>query len=615
MMQFADKSAGSKKRVIFFVCAALLVAISILGNPYRYYQYNSGRYLVLPYQAMDPELFPSDQVVTSLSRYRSLFYESLGPVHRMIGASPLNLEITIGVLYIASKILIIVALYLIAQGLTDNFWLVLVLAGWACHQKSTFVGGVGLNMPTLTHLEVVYVMALFGLYFLLSGRPLLFWFLLSAGVFVHSLAAFHLAISVAPLFLQRKPDTRHWIGGGIFAACCLLYLFLMAPPPLTVEEGKIFLEAERASSHISPFKFKVVHWAAVAGMLAVGIIGQIQFNREDKRSSLLAKFALSGAVGGIVLAFLAVASHSVKLALFQPLRTFFWVGLFCSLLLAAAAVRAFETSLAAGIILAAPLVLLALDSRWAVIFVWLALSYLGIRWFLARWWSRGSVSDPGTEIDPNWGPRTAPFTLLQAALEKYSRYGLSFIAVLILAAWALGSRQPFESLRAPVLLFPALLCLLATVVLNRQVKWRPLAAALMIVYCLAMASVESRRFFDERADADWDEIRRWCRQHTAKTDRFVTPPEKQNFRCLSLRSTRSERVTQLAWVDPYVYLQNTHDADLAARGYTESGSDLNYLLALAKEWKCEYLIARGALPPGVTPRYRAGPYSVVEVGS
>src|SRR5262245_37217081 len=537
MMKFRDNSAESKKRVLYLVCAAALVVISVLGNPYRYSQYNSGRYLVLAYKTIDPELFPKDQVVTSLSRYRSLFYEGLGTIHRMIGASSLHLEITIGLLYIASKILIVIALYLIARGLGDSFWLFIIIAGWACHQKSTFVGGVGLNMPTLTHLEVVFLASLFGLHFLFSGRPLLFWIMLSAAVFVHSLAAFHLAICAAPLFFKRETDRRHWIGGGIFVASSILYLFLMAPPALSAEEGRIFLEAESTSGHISPFKFKAVHWAAVAGMLTAGILAHLQFTRKDKRSSLLAQFALSGAIGGIVLSFLAVLSHSVKLALFQPLRTYFWVGLFSTLLLAQVAVRAFESSLAAGIVLIAPLVLIALDSRWAVVFLWLAIFYLGIRWLVVR-------------LNP----------LNLEAFESYSRFVLAFTSMLVLAAWALGARQPFESLRTPVLIVPALLCLLLTLIFYHLVKWRPLAAGLMIVYCLAMASVQSRQFFQERADANWDEISLWCRQHTAKTDRFVTPPEKQNFRCLSLRSTESERITQLSWVDPMVYLQNARDA-------------------------------------------------------
>src|SRR5262249_18264084 len=158
------------------------------------------------------------------------------------------------------------------------------------------------------------------------------------------------------------------------------------------------------------------------------------------------------------------------------------------------------------------------------------------------------------------------------------------------------------------------LCVLVTLIFYNQVKLRPIAACLMIIYCLVMASVHSRQFFDERADANWDEVGLWCRQHTAKNERFITPPEKQNFRSLSLRSTYSERISQLAWVDPFVYLQNDRDANRAARGYTETGCDLSYLLALAKEWKCQYLIVKGTLPPGVTPRYRAGPYSVVEVG-
>jgi hypothetical protein len=580
----------ANRRLTLIICAVILAAVSIFGNQYRYYQYNSGRYLVLPLKTIDPELFPNDPVVESLSRYHSLFYEGLGNGLRIVNASPASLPPVVDALYVLSKIAMTLAMILLARRLSDSLWLSIVLAAWACHLKSPFIGGVSLNMPTLTHLEVVYVMALFALIALFSGRRLLFWALLSAAIFIHSLAAFQFALCTAPLFLYKRPEREHWLGAAIFALCCLIYFLTMAPPSLSSEEGRIFVEAERLSSHINLFKYKPFHWSGALGMLAVGGLGWRAFNREDEKSALLLKFALTGTIAAIVVSFLAVRTGSVSLSLFQPLRLFYWVGLFCSLSLAAATVQTFRSSIAGGIMLSAPLALVAIDSRWSVVLISLAIIYLALREALSRW---------------------APARL--DLLEQASRWMLAALSALFFGAWAMGERSGFASLRQPDLVPLAAIGLLTTVVFYKRRAWGPLAAALTIVACLGVASVQSRRFFEERADPAWDEVRRWCHDHTEKDARFLTPPDKPNFRTLSLRSSQTERITQLSWVDPFVYQQNARDAERVENLIGKGDGDLKALISLAKEFHCQYLVTQDPLPGDVIPRFRVGTYSIVEV--
>lgn len=595
---FADEAvsprvSSANRRLLLIVCAAALAAVSIFGNTHRYYQYNSGRYLVLPLKTIDPGLFPNDQVVESLGRYRSVFYEALGRGMRAIHASAASLPIVIDSLYRLSKIALILAMMLLASRLSDSPWLQIILAAWTCHLKSPFIGGVSLNMPTLTHLEVVFIIALVALYALFSERRLLFWLLLSAAIFIHSLAAFQFALCVAPLFLRRKVEREHWIGAGIFAVCCLLYFLSMAPPSLSPEEGRIFVEAERGSSHIDLLKYKAFHWIGALGMLAVAALGRRVFHRADEKSALLVKFALTGTVAAIVLSLLAVKTGSVPLALFQPLRLFYWVGLFSTIVLAAAAVEAFRQTVIGGILLIAPLALIAVDSRWSAIFILLALIYLALMETVARRFP--------TRLD---------------LLEQAFRWALVALAGLFLGAWALGGRWGFASLRSPEPAFLGALCLLSAAVFYRARFWRPAAAGLAIALCLWFATTQSRKFYEERADPAWDQVRVWSRDHTANDARFLTPPDKPNFRSLALRSSQTERISQLSWVDPFVYQQNGLAADRAEQGFSngaKSESNLKVLVPLAKELQCRYIVTESSLPSDIYPLFRVGTYSIIEV--
>lgn len=592
-------SESGKNGLFIWACAGVLIAITILGNPYRYHQYNSGRYLVLSYRSLDSGLFRNDSVVDSLSRYRSLFYEQIGRVHGLFGGSVETLETTITILYGVFRGLTVVALLLLVQaGLAGSpredrqtlLWSFVLMAGWACYPKTAFVGGIGLNLPTLSHQEIVFAMGLFALWFLLRGRALLFWALLAAAVFVHSLVALQLGMCAAPLFWERRGDRRFWLGGLLFGLSFLAYYFLMAPPPLGSDEGKVFLLAEQGSGHISLFNYRAPHWFAAIGMLVLAALAWVQFNRASRPQSVLLKMAATGAAFGIAISAIAVQTHSVKLALFQPLRFFYWVSFICAFLVILNAVCAMRTSQVAGILLLAPIALVTLESQLFHPFLALAIAFLLGRLILLGF-SKSS----------------------QEIYESIARIGIGVMAMVIPLGWWFGTRQPIETLRAPKLVLPALACFAVLVPLSRRPVWHMIAAAVVFVFCMIAGNVQSQRFFAERYDADWESVSRWCRNHTQPADRFLTPPEKPNFRSLSLRTTLSERITQLSWVDPPEYLRNAAAADRAATGYGQSACDLEFLLPLAREWHCDYVITRGPLPERIVPRYRAGPYAVVGV--
>jgi Ca2+/Na+ antiporter len=182
----------------------------------------------------------------------------------------------------------------------------------------------------------------------------------------------------------------------------------------------------------------------------------------------------------------------------------------------------------------------------------------------------------------------------------------------IFAAWALGTRQPADSLRSPVLLLPGILCL-AILFLPRLKHWQAPAAALLILYCLTAASLYRHSYAQRWLDADWRAVRLWAQTNTRPSDRFLTPPDQIGFRVLALRSTASEALPRVIWAAPLTYVENKQAVERAAKGYASGTSDPAYLFELAREWRCDYVVARGSYDAKFAPLFRAGQFSVLKV--
>ena len=413
-----------------------------------------------------------------------------------------------------------------------------------------------------------------------------FWLLAGATVLVHVLVGLQLLLCFGPILLWRREFGKGFVmGAAVFAACCLLYLLTMTPPALSADEWRLFIAANGHTAHISLFNHGWLDWLGFVSIFGLTLMAGQRFLKGDAGFDLLRQAAISGAALGLLLSLAAVISKAMKLMLFQPMRTFFWVTLFCFLLLAAATVEAFRQSQLAGILLASVLVLTVLNSILTPVFAVLALSYFVV-----------------DRLKP------VPHSMVELATKAV----LALSVAGIFAAWALGTRQPVGSLRPPVLLLPGALAL-ATLFLPRGKKWQAPTAALLIVYCLSAATLYRHNYAARWLDADWRAVRLWAQTNTQPSDRFITPPDQIGFRVLSLRSTVTEALPRVIWAAPKVYLDNKQTAERAAKGYAGKTTDPAYLFELAREWRCEYVVARGSYDAQFTPVFRAGEFSVLKV--
>jgi hypothetical protein len=336
----------------------LLALFAVWASPFAFDEGASGRYLPGVEQALDPTLFPGDAVVEGMRRFKSLFYTGLGVGARPFGVA--GLELLLGALYALSKLLLALAVLLVIRRLTTDWRASLLAVAWIATPKSCWVGGVTLFLPTLTHMEVALGLGLVGVWLLLEGRLNLFWLVSALSVFVHPLVTFHLLLAVFPLLNRRKQLP----GFLVFAVCAAVYVLTMAPH-LSAEEGQIFLAAKGHINHISLLNQGAFGWVKLLAVTAVVV--RAQYKDGDGKTGMLLGCVLAGFASALALSALALATHSVSLALFQPMRVFFWVTLFLGLLLAVFAAK--------DRLLLIVLLLWMLDSLWMVPFA--ALIFVG----------------------------------------------------------------------------------------------------------------------------------------------------------------------------------------------------------------------------------------------
>lgn len=577
---------------VWLISGLTLAAFAVFGSPFLIDYLNSGDQLPATLQIVDPQLFQGDAIVAAMGKLKSGFYLTLAAAMKLLSISPQHIEPIVYGLFVASKLLLIAGVLAVCRSLKNSFWFFVVFAAWCCHQKASLLGSVTLFMPLITHNEVALVLGLFAVACLLRGRVILFWLLAGVMVLVHVLVGLQFVICFAPALLwQRKPDRNLLIGGALFALCCVVYLLTMTPPAISAEEWQLFLSTNGNTAHISLFRHGWLDWFGFASFFGLALAAFNRYLKGDAGFELLRRAAIFGSVIGLLMSLAAVLSRAMKPMLFQPMRVFFWVTLICFLMIAAATVEAFKSSRLAGVLLASVLVLTVLNSILAPLFGLIGLAYL-----IAE-----RLSAKPLEYD---GSSTALVFPTQVILA------LSVIA--IFAAWALGNKQPIGSLRSPVLLIPCAV-LLATLFLPKLKSWQtPMAVGLML-YCLTAASVYRHKYNERWLDSDWRAVRLWVQSNTQTSDRFITPPDQIGFRVLSLRSTPSEALPRVIWSAPFTALENKQAAERAAKGYANNSTDAAYLVELAHEWNCEYVIARGAYDPQFVPLFRAGKFSVLKV--
>ena len=572
----------------------IIYVIAVCSAPYHFAETNNGRYLTVTLQQIDPTLFPNDPVVSAMSLLFSAYYSALG---KLI-ASPDWLFFLAPLLSGLCKALAVAASWWTGKALDESSWLSLLLAAWAAHDKTPYYGAVSLFMPTVTHHEWGVVLAIFAVGFILRGKIIPGYLILGATVFVHVIVALHFGLCLLP-FLWFHGRKQGWLPSvialTIFALCSLLYVLALAPPPLTATDAEIFYQAESTSRHFNPWaRYGVMRIVLLSNLLLLTGASAVYFRNRLGSVKHLCDLLLSGIGIGVIAAlggsFLAMRGI-VTVALFQPLRLFIPIAFFCFVLLWLFTVKVFRENNAAvlpGICIAANLFFIAFDQNWGLLFtlpclLWYAIHYLKKAQGLTK--------------------------LLHQSAKVFTVILLIFIS----AAGLAGARLPFASLRSLTFLLPGLIALAALLVKGNTRRWLGCGAIVALFYALTLLTLDRHRVYAQSYDADWIAVRQWCRENTPMQARFITPPYQLNFRTLSLRTTMSEFTSQLAWVKPAVYRENVAASQLAARAYTPTQSDATYLLDLAQQWHCDYVITQGEVTAHQGKVvWRAGPYQVIQ---
>lgn len=576
---------------------ALLIAafamLALWSNPLQYDDANSGRYLLSVLQAADPTLFPDDEVVTSLGRFQSGFYQTLALAFQLTDAPPESLEPLIHGLYVVAKILLILAIFALSRALSKDIWLFVLVGAWAVHKKGALLGGVSLFDPMLTHAEIAILLGLVALTLLFQGRLFWFWLPLCLSIFIHSLVTLHLVAMVAPPLLLLNRERRSLLAGlGLFLACTGVYLTFMSPPPLSAEGARLFLQEKGSINHIAFLNHPPVNLLNTLLVLVLAWLSYWHLDRDTPTSRLLAYFLVSGTVATIVLSTAATTTAIVKLSLLQPARIMLWVTLCAYLLLAIATLKALQQRALVGVILLAVLVFTLFGSLWT-----LACVALGIGYFLAKSlpiWRRA------VEI---W------------KLETLTKAAFFLLVIGMFVAWAVGKYLPFDSFRNPMPLVAGLL-LAALVYKNlfeHSTRW--MLTGLVLAYAVAGASLHWHQSYAERVDPDWYALQMWSREQTPVDAAFITLPEYGNFRTRAFRTTLNEPMSALAWVDPLLNEANAAAAARVRAGYDGTTWDMEYIFTLAREWDATYVVVKEPYTPRVAPVFEAGPYRVLNVSA
>lgn len=588
LSQSKKNNFSSKKHPAYLLVVVFLL-VSIFGSHFHYTIRNSGRYLLPIIKTLDSEFFKNDSVVDSLGKFKSLFYDILTLGFKAIRVSPDNLSSTLQALYVFSKMLLIILIFILAYQLMNNIWFFLLMAAWVSHIKPVPVGNILLFKPLLTHETVAFLLGLTALIFLLRRNYILFWLTLGFSIFIHSLMAFHIFLCFAPpLFLIEKyRSKRHILGLILLVIFSFLYLWLMAPSFLSSKEATILFIEKGTCEHVSPLNQSIFGWTEMLGFIILAYLADRQILKHNKNTKLIIRFILGGTFIGLFLSISAIISKLPIFTLLQPMRIFLWVTFLAIFLIAVAAAQSLRQNSQAGIILIGVLILSILYSPLSLVFVFVAIVYL----IIEKHWAKLSQYIPFS------------FDTLASVIITLAICGMFF-------SWITQLWYP----HSPSILAAVFLIFLMSLKIIRKKNWNRILIYALVGYTVLVTSIFHHDYFANNMDSDWDKTRLWCKKNTKKDDIFITPPDGNNFRILSLRSTVSEDMPALLWVDPFEYVKNYERVSRVEKGFSGMKWNLKYLFSLAQKWRADYVIIKGAFDPfNIYPIFSSGDFCVFKV--
>lgn len=493
-----------------------MIAISALSALQLPYQYGSGNQVFqLPtvHRLLQPELYPGDALVESLRNYPSAAYPIIAWLSRTsgIGIEPLYLAI-----WVALRITIVGLLFILAARFVPDYWgrvfvaLAAATTGWSLTR--TLIGGEHIFAVHLTHTELAFALQLAALAACLYRRPVPGAVLAAGALYLNAMTTVHFLGFMVLLWALggRRRDRRYLLGLVTFLALAMPYALelraALAGASGAAHDTARFWELLRIR-HGPHYFLNVWDMATLASIAVVfALIGRRPGIDATLRRMMLAGAAYTAVM--FLLALLGVSWGSSKLVvLLHPLRGDKWLHV--------------------ALILAVPIFLwreaLAAQSRAQMVM----LPALAAVFMLG-------YAPPGVAL---W---MAPVVAAGAVLVAAGRVAWAGPAGLCAVAGAVLMALPGNRMFGAALLLG-----LAVGTLARRIGYtRP--ALIAVVAIIALLQI-GRNSFDlsnmrldwYRAGEDraWVDVAMWADMHTPITARFITPPWREGWRCLSRRAT------------------------------------------------------------------------------
>jgi len=563
----------------------LLASASWLLNPYQFDDSHTTRYYLPVIRALDTRLFPVDPVVSSISKFRSWFYDAISLACRAAHVTPQELPGFLKALYAISLLACFAFIGGIARTLDRSLTAVALLGLMCLRPMGAIVGGDGLFAPTLTHKEASTLLALAVFWSILSKRYFLGLVLLSACVYIHALTALHIAWCIVPVLLIKQPRFSGRLLAGLAvlsAAFGIYYVIAAGGIGFDSEAARLFVANKGSINHIALGSQGKIQWLLILGVLFVAAASRrYLLDGRDTALWTIEQFWISGSMICVAVSAMFSLTGDFHFALFQPLRCFVWVMYLALIEIAIAAVKLRKQDGFASAILIA-----VIGFKVAGVFLWVPFLGIAIVYLSAR--------------------------LIGLIKEDTAVAAVKIVAVTMLLATTAGfvfrSHVPLESLRSPMTLVLCAIAVACIFVLGSKASVSVQLGSAALFLALCSWSVHAKP--NPPIDANWAGMAYWVENNTQFFDQGLTPPETEEFRNLSYRSPVSEPMNALWWVNPKLEALLEARASRVRQLCKDGVCDCQSLEELAHAWGARYFITQGTCQQSRQPAFRANSYNL-----
>jgi hypothetical protein len=600
----------TSNRYLQFFLVLILICVSIFGAPFSLYLANSGRYLVIAEKIAAPSLFPHDPVMTAIARFKNVFYPGIGFIIKALHLNLTNIYPLMFFIYMIVKAALVLTIWKLAAEFKKSILFFVLFMTWACFPQTSPIGSEFSFANQILHNNFAELFCLLSLVFFLRKKYTLFWIGNAIALFMHSIIALDFLLCVIPafIFLNEKAELKKQIPGIlIFLAGFLAYFIWMTPPPFNSADAQIFLNTKLQKPEISPFSQKFINWILIACNFSIVFMLYYLSGTRTKNEKLIFFSVISGAVIGLVLGLVAMATHIVSLAQFQPMRVYTWVNVFIFFLMTYYLSKLIIKRSFLALLIIAYIGFLMMQSPFAyLIFPFLFVMLLTDIYY-------------GRILKRNKPP----------ILDKMIIIGFGLLIFGIIGLWLISNMIPIKYFRSPVPLALAGALALGLIFWLRIKTYKLFLIFIVWVAVLFGTSFRHYLYYYGSGDKKWgldsyqprvnDDLMttlKWIAENTDTTSKFILAGRFENFSAGSLRSGIGRSFSSLAWVSPQTYIQTEKEAELVMTAYNKSDKtwDLNKLKNLSVKWNSRYVITENEdLNPKIPPVFSKDKFKVFDL--